>query len=219
MSTPSVAEATAAARRIQAVVAEFGRVAREHGYAIGEHGSRERDYDLIACPWTDEAADAETLVQALTSVEGVLLKEKPSRVDGTPRWPEKFPRHRPHGRLTWVFLFAPAIAGGPRYIDLSVMPLLLAGFVLAGQDTERLREALAERDAAKKEADLQMGDKLDAQMALLAITKALALELADLGNGWTEATPKILARIETIVDEAERAFRERDAALASEGGV
>lgn len=68
-----------------------------------------------------------------------------------------------------------------------------------------------ERDEARREADWQMGSKLDAQTTLLVITKALDLPLNELGDGWKEAAPKILARIETIVDEAERAFQERDA--------
>lgn len=38
-------------------------LAREVGYAIGEHGSKERDLDLIAAPWTDEAVSAEQLAQ------------------------------------------------------------------------------------------------------------------------------------------------------------
>lgn len=31
-------------------------LAREIGYAIGEHGTKERDLDLIAVPWTEQAA-------------------------------------------------------------------------------------------------------------------------------------------------------------------
>lgn len=47
-------------------------------------------------------------------------------------------------------------------------------------------------------------------MTLKAVTDALALPLASLGDGWTAATGKILARIAEIVDEAERLARERD---------
>jgi len=65
-----------------------------------------------------------------------------------------------------------------------------------------------ERDAAQREADIQMGEKLAAQVTLKAITDSLCLPLAELGDGWTEATPKILARIEEIVDEGERWFQE-----------
>lgn len=56
----------------------------------------------------------------------------------------------------------------------------------------------------------ELGEKLAAQMTLKAVCDVLNLPMVSLGNGWTEATPKILARIEEIVDEAERGFRERD---------
>lgn len=72
-------------------------------------------------------------------------------------------------------------------------------------EAARLRE---ERDAAQREADIQMGQKLAAQVTLKAITDSLCLPFAELGDGWTEATPKILARIEEIVDEGERWFQE-----------
>jgi multidrug efflux pump subunit AcrA (membrane-fusion protein) len=63
---------------------------------------------------------------------------------------------------------------------------------------------------AQREADIQMGEKLAAQMTLKAVCDALDLPMVSLGNGWTEATPKILARIEAIVDEGERGFADRD---------
>ena len=37
-------------------------LAKEVGYAIGEHGSKERDLDLIAAPWTNKAVDHIDLV-------------------------------------------------------------------------------------------------------------------------------------------------------------
>ena len=79
-------------------------------------------------------------------------------------------------------------------------------------ETSRRVAAEAERDRAQREADIQLGEKLAAQMTLKAVCDVLNLPMVSLGNGWTEATPKILARIETIVDEADRGFRERDAA-------
>jgi hypothetical protein len=69
-------------------------------------------------------------------------------------------------------------------------------------------------DAAQREVESQMSAKLEAQQALMVIVEALDLKLSDLGNGWKEATPKILARVATIVDEAERGFSERDALAA-----
>jgi len=39
--------------------------ARNHGYAIGVHGSMRRDLDLIAVPWRNEASDADTLAESI----------------------------------------------------------------------------------------------------------------------------------------------------------
>jgi hypothetical protein len=38
-------------------------LAKEVGYAIGEHGSKERDLDLIAAPWTENAVAAMSLLE------------------------------------------------------------------------------------------------------------------------------------------------------------
>jgi|SRR6185312_8922831 len=86
-------------------------VARRHGYALAVHGSMARDLDLIACPWTAEATDAPTLVEALrVAFNGFIRDER--HADHNPCWKE-------HGRLAWSIYFREE--GGP-YIDLSVMP-------------------------------------------------------------------------------------------------
>jgi hypothetical protein len=41
------------------------KLARKKGYAIGEHGSKKRDYDLIAVPWTEKAVNSTELVDYL----------------------------------------------------------------------------------------------------------------------------------------------------------
>ncbi len=97
------------------ILGRFRQVARDHGYALAEHGSKARDLDLIACPWTDDALSAEELVAALGSIDGVTLKTIGSRL-------QTFPVAKPHGRLGWVFLFDRNHRDQPKYIDLSVMP-------------------------------------------------------------------------------------------------
>lgn len=85
------------------------QVARDRGYALGLHGSMQRDLDVIAVPWVDQAAAPEDLVAALVEeVEGFVI-------DGAD------PVLKPHGRLSWV------IHLGFRgcYIDLSIMPRAL----------------------------------------------------------------------------------------------
>jgi hypothetical protein len=85
-------------------------VARRFGYAIGLHGSGQRDLDLIAAPWVETAHTAEELVEAVSlAVQGVVV-DFPGM--------EKNPSRRPHGRLAWSIQI-----GAGRYIDLSVMPL------------------------------------------------------------------------------------------------
>lgn len=98
-------------------------IARSCGYAIGEHGSKERDLDLIACPWVAWAIPAEHLVAAIAN--GLKL-----HVVGTPEGRiELGLEEKPHGRRAWSLLcFTEACwAEGdawrpPRAVDLSVMP-------------------------------------------------------------------------------------------------
>lgn len=92
--------------------------------------------------------------------------------------------------------------------SLSEETLAEASLMRSGAEMiDRLRALLADTE---RERDAQMQSKLDAQVTLKAVTDALDLRFADLGDGWREAAPKVLARIETIVDEGERGFRERD---------
>lgn len=78
-------------------------IARNFGYALAKHGSEQRDYDLIAVPWTDEARDAKALIVVLAeAAEGVVTKG---------------PIEKPHGRRSWVIQI-----GGGLYFDVSVMP-------------------------------------------------------------------------------------------------
>ena len=82
--------------------------ARGCGYAIAEHGSRQRDLDIVAIPWTDRAADAATLVREV-AYHGKLTCSDP----GT---------DMPHGRRAFVLRDPKRKPGDPVYVDLSVMP-------------------------------------------------------------------------------------------------
>ena len=44
--------------------------ARELGYAIGLHGSLARDFDIIAVPWTEDAAHPDDLAKAIYKAAG-----------------------------------------------------------------------------------------------------------------------------------------------------
>lgn len=88
--------------------------AREVGYAVAVHGSMQRDVDLVAIPWVEEARSPMDLIKAIVAaIPGSFLSTRGSEMEQTEQIP------RPHGRLGWVIWF-----GGTKgtYIDLSVMP-------------------------------------------------------------------------------------------------
>lgn len=95
--------------------AQVTELARRMGYAVGLHGSLQRDLDLIAVPWTDEAVDPFVLAEAIAAgVHGYIVNDESADIcDFTKRNPQP----KPHGRLAWAI----QLGGGP-YIDLSVMP-------------------------------------------------------------------------------------------------
>lgn len=80
-------------------------LAKEVGYAIGEHGSKERDLDLIAAPWTKDAVSQYTLVVH-------IAKGLEARIVATER--------KPLGR----YAVNMRIRGWYKMIDLSVCPRL-----------------------------------------------------------------------------------------------
>lgn len=83
------------------------KVARSYGYAVAWHGSLARDLDLIAVPWTAEAAPVETMVAAVKAAIGG---------EYTPG--QDNPSRRAHGRLAYALNLFPT----GQYVDLSVMP-------------------------------------------------------------------------------------------------
>lgn len=87
-------------------------IARRHGYALAVHGSLQTDMDLVAIPWTDDAATAYDLMEAIRqwacSVMATMFGEQ-ACVNG--------PEDKPHGRIAWSLSI-----GGVSVIDLSVMP-------------------------------------------------------------------------------------------------
>ena len=101
-----------ACRRVyHATIDAIRDVAREKGYAIGLHGSLARDIDLIAVPWTDEAATADDLVAA---IQATVEEHGPHRIAFIS---PNSPAEKPHGRRAWSI-----VTGGGPFIDLSVMP-------------------------------------------------------------------------------------------------
>jgi len=82
---------------------------RNQGYAVAVHGSRVRDLDLIAVPWTEETAHTPL------SVAEIIAAAIPGFIAGKP---EK----KPHGRVGFVIHPLTHYGFDRWYIDLSVMP-------------------------------------------------------------------------------------------------
>lgn len=93
------------------------RVAREHGYALAVHGSVQRDFDLVAIPWTPEATDALSLIKALKAQLGAVTWGK--EIDE--HYPDCAGNQKPHGRVAYSLHFTEGGSEGP-YLDISVMP-------------------------------------------------------------------------------------------------
>lgn len=87
-------------------------VGQRHGYAMGLHGSMVRDLDVIAVPWTEDAAPESVLIDDLLEQIGGFAAEI---IATDPRF---VPTEKPHGRRAWTLLLD---AGA--FIDLSVMPI------------------------------------------------------------------------------------------------
>ena len=89
--------------------------AKEHGYAIGVHGSMRRDLDLIAAPWREGASDPDTLAHAIAMAACGITRS------GAYDWEQK-----PAGRaatcipICWTHRHGVSSDG---HIDLSVAPV------------------------------------------------------------------------------------------------
>lgn len=83
--------------------------ARKVGWALALHGSLRRDLDLVAIPWTEEAAPAGALLEVLVEASGGFQIGN-SHAGHIAK--------RPHGRHAVTI----SLGGSGGYIDLSIMP-------------------------------------------------------------------------------------------------
>ncbi len=128
---PSRHRHQAAAAHYIALAGILRTVAREHGYALGVHGSLATDMDLIAAPWVDDAKPAEALIEALRECVGGFMNNGPFTscsgclvagvlVDCPHVAGMHNPSTKPHGRRAWSIHLAADFCGP--YLDVSVMP-------------------------------------------------------------------------------------------------
>lgn len=97
------------------VLPTLQKIAREHGYALAVHGSMHTDLDLVACPWTDDATEAERLIDSIREAIDGFITHHPK--DG----------EKPHGRRAWSIVPSAWIGkhNGLKWqpwLDISVMP-------------------------------------------------------------------------------------------------
>ena len=94
--------------------------AKQYGFAIGLHGTGQRDLDLIAVPWTETASIPPG------ALAGVIMNAINAHYGGETdkAWCEelepdlkKSPCQKPHGRLAYCIHLSPALN-----IDLSIFP-------------------------------------------------------------------------------------------------
>lgn len=80
---------------------------RRCGYAIGEHGTRGRDLDLVAVPWTERAGIPELVVDD-------VVQALPGTIHGEVE-------QKPNGRLAWAIYPDHRARHDLWYVDLSVV--------------------------------------------------------------------------------------------------
>lgn len=107
--------------KYESLIPAIRSAARSLGYAVGVHGSMNRDLDLIAVPWEGDAAPPTYLAEAvrLAVLEACGACYLAGRETGDKFCEDGKPGWKPHGRLCWTYYL-----GGEPYIDLSVMPRL-----------------------------------------------------------------------------------------------
>ena len=131
--------------------------AKEHGYAIGLHGSMRRDLDLIAAPWREGAAEPDTLAHAIAMAACGITRA------GAYEWEKK-----PAGRVAtclpicWTHRHGVLSDG---HIDLSVMPA-------QGATTNPLRDTLVR---LVRETGMTRGTRDDELARLRHIETAAAI--------------------------------------------
>ena len=81
------------------------KLAKEVGYAVGVHGTQERDLDIIAAPWTDDAVNSWELMQHIAKGLNAHIIDK---------------ERKPLGRHAATI----QIDGWYKPLDISICPIL-----------------------------------------------------------------------------------------------
>lgn len=102
----------------------LAQICRLHGYALSVHGSVQRDFDLIAIPWVEDAGSPEEVVAEIIKTFAITVSGHPDTTH--------------HGRIRYGLCLC-----GEGFVDLGFMPrlpradlmeaLLLRAIALPGQ--------------------------------------------------------------------------------------
>lgn len=100
--------------------------ARECGWAVAVHGSMERDLDIVAVPWIEQALDENAFVEAVREAVAEELNGQCFVSDRKPDSKELQPTIKPNGRHSYTLHalsdeLVHSSAGVHPFIDLSVM--------------------------------------------------------------------------------------------------
>ena len=92
------------------ILPKIREVAKKSGYAVGVHGSMERDLDLIAVPWIDKRVLPATLARRISNA--IVGKEYWKGFNSLQQW-----KNKPNQRKAISIMI-----GANAYIDLSIVP-------------------------------------------------------------------------------------------------
>lgn len=92
------------------------QVARDHGYAVGVHGSMVTDLDLMLMSWVENVQPVHTCLVAIAKACGGFFPMGGSHKVGEKWVLSDNPGAKPHDRFSWTIAF-----GGAAYLDISVI--------------------------------------------------------------------------------------------------
>lgn len=137
------------------------QIARDHGYAVGVHGSMVTDLDLMLMPWVENVQPVHTCIVAIAKACGGFFPMGGSHKVGEKWVLSDNPGVKPHNRFSWTIAF-----GGAAYLDISVVVPKEVPNLSGGTTTEQRQNdadgevtitAKAGRCAACKDTILDMG--------------------------------------------------------------
>lgn len=163
-----------------ALYPHLSEIARAHGYALAIHGSLQRDMDLIAVAWSDEAASPRALIESI--VERV-------REAGYSECSSDGPQGKPHSRLAWTIPL-----GNGAALDVSVA-FSAATYGVVPDRRPPPQEQESECVSMFREEVMRTHPNLDQYPVIAAFRAALAREVeAAYTKGYTDCDKRMMKK-------------------------